>query len=68
MLDLKKLESTVQYVTNTDGEKTAVIVPIAEFEELLEDMEDLAAVAERRAEPTVSHDELLAELKQEGLI
>lgn len=68
MLDLKKLESEVQYVTNRDGEKTAVIVPIAEFEELLEDVEDLAAVAERRGEPTISHDELLSELKQEGLL
>jgi hypothetical protein len=68
MLDLKKLESAVQYITNTDGKKTAVIVPIAEFEELLEDVEDLAAVAERREEPTISHDELLAELKQEGLL
>jgi hypothetical protein len=68
MLDLKKLESEVQYITNTAGEKTAVIVPIAEFEELLEDVEDLAAVAERRDEPTISHDELLAELKQEGLL
>ena len=68
MLDLKKLESEVQYVTNPDGEKTAVIVPIAEFEELLEDVEDLAAVAERRDEPTISHDELLAELKQDGLL
>ncbi len=68
MLDLKKLESEVQYVTNRDGEKTAVIVPIAEFEELLEDVEDLAAVAERREEPTISHDELLTELKQEGLL
>ena len=68
MLDLKKLESEVQYVTNPDGEKTAVIVPIAEFEELLEDVEDLAAVAERREESTISHGELLAELKQDGLI
>lgn len=62
MLDLKKLESQIQYITNLDGEKTAVIVPINEFEELLEDVEDLAVVAERRDEPTVSHDELLAEL------
>jgi PHD/YefM family antitoxin component YafN of YafNO toxin-antitoxin module len=68
MLDLKKLESEVRYVTNRDGQKTAVIVPIEEFEELLEDVEDLAAVAERRAEPTVSHDELLAELKRDGII
>jgi hypothetical protein len=68
MLDLKKLESEVRYVTNQNGEKTAVIVPIEEFEELLEDVGDLAAVAERREEPTISHDQLLAELKRDGVI
>lgn len=68
MLDLKKLESEVRYVTNQDGEKTAVILPIEDFEELLEDLGDLAAVAERRDEPTISHDDLLAELKRDGLI
>jgi len=41
-----------------------VVLPIAEFEELMEDMEDLAEVAERRKEPTVSHDELIAQLRQ----
>lgn len=66
MLDLKQLE--VQYVTNQTGEKTAVILPIAEFQELIEDIEDLAAVAERREEPTVSHEDLIAELKRDGLI
>ena len=66
MLDIKQLE--VQYVTNQTGEKTGVIMPIAEFEELMEDIEDLAAVAERREEPTVSHEELLVELKRDGLI
>lgn len=68
MFDMKKLESEVQYVTNRNGEKTAVIVPIEEFEELLEDVGDLAAVAERREEPTISHDQLLAELKRDGVI
>jgi hypothetical protein len=63
MLDLKKLESEVRYITNQDGEKTAVIVPIEDFGELLEDVGDLAAVAERRDEPTISHDELLAEFR-----
>jgi len=66
MLDIKKLE--IEYVTNRAGEKTAVIVPIDNFEELMEDIEDLAAVAERREEPTISHDQLVAELKQDGLI
>ncbi len=66
MLDLKQLE--VQYVTNQTGEKTAVILPIAEFQELIEDIEDLAAVAERREEPTVSHEDLIVKLKRDGLI
>ena len=57
-----------QYVMNESSEKTSVILPIAEFEELLEDIEDLAAVAERREEPTISHDELVAELKHNGII
>lgn len=57
----------LQYVTAPSGEKTAVILPIAQFEELLEDLEDLAAVAERRGEPTVSHRELLSELQRDGL-
>jgi PHD/YefM family antitoxin component YafN of YafNO toxin-antitoxin module len=67
MLDLKKIEERVQFVTNQNGEKTAVIVPYDEFQELLEDLEDLAALAERRDEPTVSHDEVMAELKRDGL-
>ena len=66
MLDIKKLE--IEYVTNRAGGKTAVIVPIDSFEELIEDIEDLAVAAERREEPTVTHDQLLTELKQDGLI
>ena len=61
-------ENNLQYVTNQAGEKTAVILPISEFEELLEDLRDLAAVAERRTEPTVSHDEVLAELNRDDAI
>jgi hypothetical protein len=66
MLDLKQVE--FQYITNQAGEKTAVILSIGEFQELLEDIEDLAAVAERREEATISHDELVAELRQDGII
>ena len=56
----------VQYVTDPSGEKTAVILPLGEFEELMEDLEDLAALAERRDEPTTSHEDFLAELKRDG--
>lgn len=66
MLDLKQFR--LQYVTNDAGEKTAVILPVEEFEELIEDLEDLAAIAERREEPTLSHEAVIAELKRDGLI
>ena len=41
-----------QYIVNEEGEKTAIILPIEEYQELLEDIEDLAIIAERRSEPT----------------
>ena len=57
-----------EFITDESGKKKAVIISIAEFEELIEDLEDLAAVAERRDEPTISHENLIKELKQDGLI
>lgn len=66
MLNIKELQA--QYVTNDTGKKVAVILPIEEFEELLEDIEDLAVLAERRDEPTVTHAEVLAQLKRDGIL
>lgn len=66
MLNVKEVD--FQYVTNQTGEKTGVLVPIGEFQELMEDIDDLAAIAERREEPTIPHAELLEELKRDGLI
>ncbi len=57
-----------QYITNDNGNKTAVIIPIKEFEELLEDIQDLAMAAERKNEDVISHENLIIELKQDGLI
>lgn len=58
----------INYITNEAGEKTAVILPIEQFESLLEDMKDLAVVAERKNEPITSHADLLEELKEDGII
>lgn len=66
MLNIKELQA--QYVTNDTGKKVAVILPIEEFEELLEDIEDLAVLAERREEPTIPHEEVMAKLKRDGLL
>ena len=45
-----------QYIVNERGEKTAVIIPAGEYEELLEDLHDIVVVAERRGDPTISFD------------
>jgi len=57
-----------QFVTNQSGEKTSVILPIAEYEALLEDLEDLAVVAERAEEPSVPLAKVIANLKKDGLL
>jgi hypothetical protein len=66
MLNIDHLK--VQYVTNADGEKSAVILPIEQFNQLLEDFEDLAIIAARIDEPTISHQQLIDELKADGLL
>ena len=55
-----------QYVTDSEGRRKAVILPVEEFEELLEDLDDLAVAAERREEATISHEEAKAELRRDG--
>ncbi len=62
------IEKDLQYVTNEAGEKTAVLVPIEEYRELLEDLHDLAILAERKDEPVISHKELTEELKNDGIL
>ena len=57
-----------QYVTDTAGHQTAVILPLGEYTELLEDLDDLAAVAERVDEPAVPHAQVVAELREDGYL
>ena len=55
-----------QYVTDSDGRRKAVILPVEEYEKLLEDLDDLAVAAERREAPTIPHREAKAELRRDG--
>jgi PHD/YefM family antitoxin component YafN of YafNO toxin-antitoxin module len=57
-----------QYVIDEKGQKRAVIIPVDEYKELLEDIHDLAIVAERRDEPTITFEELKKKLKKDGLL
>jgi PHD/YefM family antitoxin component YafN of YafNO toxin-antitoxin module len=55
-----------QYVVDAEGKKTGVILPVARYEQLLEDLHDLAAVAERRGEASISLEEMERRLKAYG--
>ena len=61
-------KSEAQYIVDEKGQKTAVVLPVEEYEELLEDLHDLAVIADRRDEPTVSFEELRQRLKGNGLL
>jgi hypothetical protein len=58
------MSATVQYLTNDKGRKTAVVLPIGGYEKLIEDLDDLAVIAERRDETTIPHGELKRLVKQ----
>jgi hypothetical protein len=62
------MTAAVQYVTNESGQRTSVLMSIHDYERLMEDFEDLSAIADRRDEPTVPHDQFLQELKEDGLL
>ncbi|MGR8978862.1 MAG: hypothetical protein ACU84H_02050 [Gammaproteobacteria bacterium] len=57
-----------QFITDSEGRKVSVILPMEEYIELMEDLEDLAAVAELRNEPTVPWEQVKKELIDNGLL
>ncbi len=57
-----------QYITNAEGKKISVILPLEYYQELLDDLEDLAAIAERKDEPTASWSLVKQELENNGLL
>lgn len=54
-----------QFAVDEAGRKSAVLVPIDDYEVLLADLNDLALIAERRNEPTEPFDVVRARLEAE---
>ena len=57
-----------EYITDAEGRRKAVVLPIEEYESLVEDLADLAVLAERRGEPKASHQDVIDELRGDGLL
>mgnify|MGYP001606493963 CR=1 FL=1 len=62
------MSTGTQFLTDSNGARIAAVIPIDEYEGLLEDLHDLAVVAERRNEPRVSLEEVERRLKADGLL
>ena len=58
----------VQYITDANGEKTAVILPLDEYREWLEDQHVIRIAEETKNEPRRPLTEILDELRRAGEI
>ena len=55
-----------RYVTDRKGKRTGVVLSLKRYARLMEDLHDLAVVAERRTEKLLSADEMRKRLRQRG--
>jgi PHD/YefM family antitoxin component YafN of YafNO toxin-antitoxin module len=62
------MSKNVQYVTDEAGHKKAVILPIEEYEEMLEDLHLGRVARESRDEPRRPFTEVVEELRADGEI
>ncbi len=60
------MAKTEDYIIDKNGRKKAVILDIVEYEELLEDIESLALIADTRDEPKISFEEIKTRLRASG--
>ncbi|HUF64246.1 MAG TPA: hypothetical protein VMN36_19370 [Verrucomicrobiales bacterium] len=59
---------STQFLTDESGRRVAVVLPVEDYEDLMEDVSDLAAVAERRNEERVTLAEVKQRLIADGLL
>jgi hypothetical protein len=64
--EVNSMSRNVQYVTDANGERTAVILPLEEYEELLEDLHVIRVAEETKDEPRIPWEQVKAELVSEG--
>ena len=56
-----------QFIVDEGGKTTAVVLPVAKYRKLLEDLHDLAVVAEQREEEAISLSEMKRRIRADGL-
>ena len=66
MFELSQIN--LQFITDEKGAKKAVILSMEDFLELVEDLQDLAIISERRDEPTIPFKQVIDDLKRDGYL
>ena len=64
----KPISLRERYVTNRQGKRTGVVLSLKRYSRLMEDLHDLAVVAERRNEKPLSADDMKIRLRKRGLL
>ena len=64
---MRALNPKAEYVVK-NGKATAVILPLEEYEALIEDLHDLAIIARRKDEPLIPLDEVKHRLKKHAAL
>jgi len=62
------MSRNVQYITDANGERTAIILPLDEYQELLEDMHVIRVAEETKNDPVRPLSEVVEELRNAGEI
>ena len=57
-----------RYVTDRKGKRTGVVLSLKRYSRLMEDLHDLAVVAERHNEKPVTADDMKKRLHKRGLL
>ena len=62
------MQKNVHFVTDADGRKTAVILPIEEYEDLMDDLAMGRAAHESNSQPRRAVDDVVKEMRAAGAI
>ena len=57
----------IRFLVDEKGRKKSVVLPIKEYQALVEDLADMAVIAERNGDPTQSLDQVRKNLEEKWL-
>lgn len=62
------MSRNVQYIVDSDGNRTAVVLPLEDYEEMLEDLDIGRVARERKTEPRRPFSEVVDDMRAAGEI